>query len=94
VVKDRHRCAWAIGCPGGLGQRGHVESRAAGEQHYTRTQAVKNGVLTGTAMNDKDQTTHITEGWVNGSRVWFVERISVQGGDLVITYTGSSQPLR
>ena len=55
---------------------------------------MKNGALAGTAKNDKDETTEITEGGVNGSRVSFVERVSFQGSDLVITYTGSSQPLR
>jgi len=76
------------------GQQQHGHLALAGEQHYTRACAVKTGVLTGTAKSDKDETTQVTEGWVNGSRVSFVERISFQGSDLVITYTGSSQPLR
>lgn len=58
-----------------------------GQQNYTYTFAVKDGVLTGTAKSDMGET-ELKEGKVAGDTVTFVENLSFQGMDIRIEYTG------
>ena len=59
-----------------------------GQQNYTYTFAVKDGVLTGKIQSDMGGTTDITEGKVNGDAVSFVEIFKYQDMEIRITYTG------
>ena len=58
-----------------------------GQQNYTYTFAVKDGVLTGTAKSDMGES-EIKEGKVSGDTVTFVENLSFQGMDIRIEYSG------
>ena len=58
-----------------------------GQQNYTYTFQVKDGVLTGTAKSDNGET-QLKDGKVEGETVTFVENLSFQGMDIRIDYTG------
>ena len=60
-----------------------------GTQTYTYDFVVKDGKLTGKIKgNLSEAPVDVTEGKVEGDTVKFVERLSFQGMELVITYTG------
>ena len=58
-----------------------------GQQNYTYTFQVKDGVLTGTAKSDNGEA-QLKDGKVEGETVTFVENLSFQGMDIRIDYTG------
>ena len=58
-----------------------------GEQSYTYEFAVDGAALTGTAKSANGEV-EITDGSVEGDTITFVENMSYQGMDLVITYKG------
>jgi hypothetical protein len=59
-----------------------------GQQNYTYTFAVKDGVLTGKIQSEMGGTTDVTEGKVDGNTVSFVEIFKYQNMEIRITYTG------
>ena len=59
-----------------------------GQQNYTYTFVVKEGVLTGKIQSDMGGTTDIAEGKVDGDKVSFVETFKFQDMEIKITYTG------
>ena len=59
-----------------------------GQQNYTYTFVVKEGVLTGKIQSDMGGTTDIVEGKVDGDKVSFVEIFKFQDMEIRITYTG------
>ena len=59
-----------------------------GQQNYTYTFVVKDGVLTGKIQSDMGGTTDIAEGKVDGEKVSFVETFKFQDMEIKITYSG------
>ena len=59
-----------------------------GQQNYTYTFVVKDGVLTGKIQSDMGGTTDIAEGKVDGDKVSFVETFKFQDMEIKITYSG------
>jgi hypothetical protein len=59
-----------------------------GQQNYTYTFAVKDGVLTGKIQSEMGGTTDIKEGKVDGDKVTFVELFTFQGMEIRISYSG------
>ena len=59
-----------------------------GQQNYTYTFVVKEGVLTGKIQSDMGGTSDIAEGKVDGDKVSFVETFKFQDMEIKITYTG------
>jgi hypothetical protein len=60
-----------------------------GQQNYTYTFTVKDGVLTGKIQSEMGGTTDVTEGKVDGNKVSFVEIFKYQDMEIRITYTGN-----
>ena len=59
-----------------------------GQQNYTYTFVVKDGVLTGKIQSEMGGTTDIADGKVDGDKVSFVETFKFQDMEIKITYTG------
>jgi len=59
-----------------------------GQQNYTYTFVVKEGVLTGKIQSDMGGTSDIHDGKIDGDKVSFVENLKFQDMDIQITYTG------
>jgi hypothetical protein len=59
-----------------------------GQQNYTYTFVVKEGVLTGKIQSDMGGTTDIADGKVDGDKVSFVETFKFQDMEIKITYSG------
>jgi len=62
-------------------------STQMGDQHYTYTFKADGEKLTGTAKNDRGETT-IANGTIKGDDVSFVENLDFNGNQIAITYTG------
>ncbi len=62
-----------------------------GEQHYAYTFKQAGTALTGRAKSDYGDVA-IESGKVEGDKVSFVERLTVQGMEFAITYTGTIVP--
>ena len=58
-----------------------------GEQHYTYTLKAAGEKLTGTAKNDRGETT-IEEGVIKGDDISFTENLDFQGRKISVKYTG------
>jgi len=58
-----------------------------GEQHYTYTFKADGEKLTGTAKNDRGETT-IEEGVIKGDDISFTENLDFQGRKISVKYTG------
>jgi len=58
-----------------------------GEQHYTYTFKAAGEKLTGTAKNDRGETT-IEEGVIKGDDISFTENLDFQGRKISVKYTG------